>query len=636
MLKKLYLKVKHTAMKRILLFMLLFTTIAGSAQVVNIPDNAFKAVLLASATDNGTAKNAMGAAIAIDANNDGEISEAEAADVAGLDVSGASIYALDGIAYFVNLETLDCSYNSLATLDVSANTALSDLTCSNNNLVTMFVKNGLNETFDAQAWAGNPNLEYICADESQVASIKSNVTLPVSVQVNSYCSYEPGGMYNRITGTIKFDAADDGCDAADAVAPSLKLKISAGGNEDCVFSKTDGTYTFYVSGGTYIVTPQFENAYFTASPPAANAVFIGFDGAVSINDFCISANGPHTDVEVVIAPLNDARPGQNARYKMVYKNKGNQVIPFGTVTCNWDSAKFDFISMSPMANGIGADVYVWNYTNLMPFEVREIVMELKVNNTTENPAVNVDDILSFGMTIVPGTDDLTDDNTFQFNQVVKDAAVSNSIECIQGAAQAPESIGEYLHYIVNFENTGNAPADFIVIEQDFDPNEFELSTLRLINSSQAVSTRVMGNRVTFRLDENMSVAEHGNILYKIKSKTSLIAGNTVTATANIYYQYNNPVTTNATTTVFEVLSSGDFEKDNTVKVYPNPSRGNVTIEAQAGIESVELYDIQGRLLQRSFTKGEAVQFDMSQRAAGIYLMRIVTEKGIKVEKVVRE
>lgn len=623
-------------MKRILLIIIFLTTLTAGAQIINVPDAAFKAALLASDTGNGTAKNAAGTAIAIDADGDGEISELEASEVAELNVSGASIYALDGIAYFVNLEVLDCSYNSLSTLDVSANTALLNLSCSNNELVTMFVKNGLNETFDAQAWAGNPNLEYICADESQVATIKSNVTLPASVQVNSYCSYEPGGMYNRITGTIKFDAANDGCDASDATVPSLRLRISAGGYEDDVFTKTDGTYTFYVGGGTYTVTPQFENAYFVSTPVDVTAAFGGFDGAVNSNDFCISADGPHSDVEVVIAPLNDAMPGQNARYKMVYKNKGNQMIPSGTVTCNWDSAKFDFISMSPMANGIGADVYVWNYTNLKPFEAREIVMELNVNTAVENPPVNVDDVLNFGMTIVPDTDDLTEDNTFQFDQVVRGAPVSNSIECIQGEVVAPENIGEYLHYIVNVENTGTADADFVVIEQDFDPNQFDLSTLRLMNSSQTTTTRVTGERVTFRFTESMSVADHGNILYKIKSRSSLMAGNAITTNANIYFQYSAPLATNNATTTFEVLGKGDFQKDDTVKVYPNPSRNNVTIEAEADIQAVELYDIQGRLLQRSFVNGAAVQFDMSQRASGMYIMRIITENGIKVEKLVRE
>lgn len=53
------------------------------------------------------------------------------------DCSGHSISDLTGIAYFSNLNSLDCSGNDLAQLDISALASLTDLNCSYNNLTSL-------------------------------------------------------------------------------------------------------------------------------------------------------------------------------------------------------------------------------------------------------------------------------------------------------------------------------------------------------------------------------------------------------------------------------------------------------------------------------------------------------------------
>ena len=50
------------------------------------------------------------------------------------------------------------------------------------------------------------------------------------------------------------------------------------------------------------------------------------------------------------------------------------------------------------------------------------------------------------------------------------------------------------------------------------------------------------------------------------------------------------------------------------------------------IKSVQLYDVQGRLLQAA----SGTIIDVSNRAAGIYFVKVMTAKGMKVEKLVRE
>lgn len=71
-----------------------------------------------------------------------------------------------------NLLTLDCSRNKLTSLDLRGQTDLQELYCGNNLLTSLLIKNGKNEITD---FSDNPNLQYICCDDSQVANVQSLV-----------------------------------------------------------------------------------------------------------------------------------------------------------------------------------------------------------------------------------------------------------------------------------------------------------------------------------------------------------------------------------------------------------------------------------------------------------------------------
>ena len=123
-------------------------------------------------------------------------------------------------------------------------------------------------------------------------------------------------------------------------------------------------------------------------------------------------------------------------------------------------------------------------------------------------------------------------------------------------------------------------------------------------------------------------------MLKIKSKNTLVAGDAVAKNANIYFDYNAPVDTGMVTTVFQSLSNAVFEKDDSINVSPNPTSGIVNINSNFNIKKVELYDVQGRVLETHI--GETKTIDISEKANGIYFLKITTEKGSKVEKVIKE
>ncbi|MGK4567194.1 T9SS type A sorting domain-containing protein [Flavobacterium sp. 3HN19-14] len=254
-----------------------------------------------------------------------------------------------------------------------------------------------------------------------------------------------------------------------------------------------------------------------------------------------------------------------------------------------------------------------------------------------NP-VNIGDVLLLTANIsLTGTDESPTDNIFQFHQTVTGSFDPNDITCIQGETVSTSEIGKYLHYIINFENTGTAAAQHIVIRNEIDPAKFNISSLQLLSASHAVDARLTGNILELIFQNvNLDTGGHGNVLLKIKSDDTLVSGNSVAAKGDIFFDYNLPVATNIATTIFQDLGIGDNPLDVSIGVYPNPAVEKINVKANNAIQSAQLFDGRGRLLQTHLSRENETIMDISKHSGGIYFLKIITEKGIKIEKIVKK
>jgi hypothetical protein len=140
-----------------------------------------------------------------------------------------------------------------------------------------------------------------------------------------------------------------------------------------------------LDSGTYTLTPQPLNDYFNCTPTSTT---ITFPEDTIPQQFCITPNGTHHDVSVTIIPVRAARPGfSDATYKIVLKNKGNQ-IENGTVLFNYDESRQDYISSTDTPSNIQSGQLTFTFSNLQLFETREITVTMRTNAPTDNPAVN--------------------------------------------------------------------------------------------------------------------------------------------------------------------------------------------------------------------------------------------------------
>ena len=85
----------------------------------------------------------------------------------------------------------------------------------------------------------------------------------------------------------------------------------------------------------------------------------------------------------------------------------------------------------------------------------------------------------------------------------------------------------------------------------------------------------------------------------------------------------------------ENLGANDF-LETAFTIYPNPVKDVLTINTTISNYTVAIYNIQGQLINEMNTVSETQTIDYSSYARGIYLMRISTESGVKVFKIVKE
>jgi hypothetical protein len=546
------------------------------------------------------------------------------------------------------LRQLRCSNNQISILDLN-NTRVSNLYCDNNNLNSLFLKNdyyfdiiygpvgGLTLSFSM-----NNNLKYICADDFEILAIQQKINQYgyINCHVNTYCSFVPGGIFYEIEGNTKYDHNSNGCDISDINYPYLNFSITNGTNTGNIIPDISGNYSIPVQAGSHTITPVLENpTYFNISPTSFVANF-PTQASPLVQDFCVTANGVHHDVEVTIIPTNQARPGFDANYTIIYKNKGNQ-IENGAVTLDFSDAVLDLVSANPSFSVQGTNSISSNYTNLLPLETRTIDLVFNVNSPTETPAVNIGEQLNYTATITPlATDEFQYDNSSSLKQIVVGSYDPNDKTCIEGTTVGPDMIGQYVHYVIRFENTGTYAAENVVVKDMIDLAKFDVSTLIPLHSSHDFVTRINGNKVEFIFEGiNLPFDDANNdgyVAFKIKTKSNLVVGDTFSNDANIYFDYNFPITTNTFTTTIAALKVTDFDFGTHFTLYPNPVKDVLNLQSKDNtiVNSIEIYNTLGQIVLAVPNAISTV--DVSNLQSGNYFVKVHTDLGVSNTKFIKK
>ncbi len=521
-----------------------------------------------------------------------------------------------------NLRYLYCEYNKLNTLNLHGLTKLTYLTCTDNQLTSLNIK-GTNLPY--ARFENNPNLNFICCDENRINIIKTSaISNGQNCEVNSYCSFTPGGKFYIIKGENKYDAETNGCDEQDTKLPHFKYNITNGSISGSVISNYTGNYSIPVQEGTHTLTPILENPnHFEVTPSSITVTFLSTSDTIT-QDFCITPIGIFRQTNITIIPLTPpARPGFDALYKIVWENVGNQ-IESGTLNFTYDETLMDYISATQSPDQIADGIVKWNFSLLLPFEKREITVTLKVNRPTDTPAVNAGDKLYLAASIL--------DNIFTLENTVVGSYDPNDKTCLQGDRVKPDMVGEYVDYLIRFENTGNYAAENVVVKDIIDTKRFDVSTLQITDASHEVYTRIEGNKVEFIFEKIQLPFDDANndgyIAFKIKTLSTLVLGDSLKNMADIYFDYNFPIRTNeAKTTIALSVHTADITT--AISIYPNPVTDILYLQTDEIWTKAEIYDISGRIMRVVSLDSQSIDVSILER--GTYFIRL--RNGNKIGRV---
>lgn len=480
---------------------------------------------------------------------------------------------------------------------------------------------------------------FLCCDEGIKEELLNNYNFMMdnpNLIFSTFCSTTTEDEFYSLNGNNKIDFNNNGCDENDIAYPNLKLKLKNTTDSTYITSDENGYFSINLIEGTYELSPILNNSnFYTISP--TNTI-INLPDSI-IPSFCITPKGNFNDLKINVIPTTPARPGfSDATYKLVYKNQGT-TTQNASVTFAYNEDKMDFITASQTPNSTASGLLSFNIGSLASFEQGSITITMRVNSPADNPAVNTGDVLFFTSTInnASNTDETPEDNTANLNQTVVGSYDPNDKTCLEGEIITPDLIGKPVNYLIRFENTGTANAENIVITDYIDLNTFDINTLQIVDASHSCRTVISnGNKLQFVFD-NIQLPftepdKHGFVAFSINLLSNLQIGDSLKNDADIYFDFNLPITTNLAVSEINNNSTPTAIKTNNsivgnLNVYPNPNKGqfNINLDAKGSfLLNINIYDANGKSVYNNHyyhNNQSIIPININNLANGIYVVK---------------
>ena len=446
---------------------------------------------------------------------------------------------------------------------------------------------------------------------------------------------------NRILGKVKFDSNNNGCDSNDSYINNIKFKNV---NGSATYSSTTNNFNsnqYYLIGDVGTNTVSIDNlpSYFSITP--LNQVFnFSTPGTTTAADFCISVTSNVNDLEVVAIPRTNVIPGFPAYYDIWYKNNGSTVLS-GQVTFQYNGATQSFITSNPSPNAIASGLLSYSFSNLTPFESR-LISNVKLQAAAP-PTLNSGDSSIITSSVSPITADATPiNNTSTINQIVVNSQDPNDIVVHEGnTITLAKAQQDYLHYTIRFQNIGTSNAINIKVLNDLDAN-LDWNTFQFLSASHNCRIKNNNNHNEFLFEginlpgTNNEPLSHGYITFKVKPITSIAIGNVISGSANIYFDYNAPISTNQVSTVVGSNLAIDNIVFNNFKYYPNPVKNTLSISNNYPINNIEVSSLLGQVLIHKKINELQTEINLVELPNGIYFVKILSENREKIFKISKE
>ncbi|MDF1671936.1 MAG: T9SS type A sorting domain-containing protein [Vicingaceae bacterium] len=82
------------------------------------------------------------------------------------------------------------------------------------------------------------------------------------------------------------------------------------------------------------------------------------------------------------------------------------------------------------------------------------------------------------------------------------------------------------------------------------------------------------------------------------------------------------------------VSIAEIKNSNKINIYPNPVKNHLNIESKNTVEKIQIFDITGKLVLEPISRLNSIY--LNELVRGIYFIKIETENGVAIEKIIKK
>ena len=444
---------------------------------------------------------------------------------------------------------LNCYNNQLTSLPTLPS-GLLELYCGNNFLSSLpNLPNGL-QLLDC---AGNnlfclpplPKTIAINFDTSKIKCLPNPIVgfnYPVCNATNNINSCQNFGFAN-VAGKVFYDANSNGVKDSVEVYSNNTMVNFAG--ISAVITNNNGDYNFGTDSlATYIVIPTTPIANTVFNPQMASITINKIDTVVTQN-FAIQPTAIKDSIEVALTVSKRTRAGGVVWFQVDIKNAGTTNLTNVSSVLNFDAAKLIFDTCKPLAFVNTGNSVTVNLPTI-PFGGHYTYYGWFSTKTT----AAIGDTIKLNATVTNG---IVLANT-PANTIVSASYDPNDKTATPELSTQQVADGKRIDYTIRFQNTGNDTAIHIVIADTLS-SKLQANSLQIIANSHDCKISIKDGIVFFEMrnimlpDSNIdNTNSNGFIRFSMLAKTNVIAGDNISNSAAIYFDYNKPIITNSAIT----------------------------------------------------------------------------------------
>lgn len=468
------------------------------------------------------------------------------------------------------------------------------------------------------------------------------------LQTKVFLSFNPNNddCYCTIEGTV-FHDINENC-VQDAGEPGIMNAQVHCKGIGYMYTDASGHYAFQAKTGTYEVSESIQT-YSPLSSCQNNKIIVSVtaaSGCTHTIDFANKLNPIH-DVQIGLWNDNFAIPGFTHTQNMVITNAGtiDESNIIGSYTTDTQIGVPSF-SLNFLNQLVSPGYYINGlYLPLTSGSSQNIKVSYTVpTNIPLNTELYFTDSTNYQSPMSTWVNDYTPwNNVNQKRTTVLGSFDPNFMEVSpQGKTEngfifQQDSV---LDYMVHFQNYGNYFAQDVVVKCFLDAN-LDYNTVKpTYNSSPAIITRDENNMLIYTFKNihlypqswNEALSK-GFFSFSVKQKPGLTKGTKIQNKADIYFDFNAPISTNTTLNTIDYRVSTNPEPNNDLlqKMYPNPTNSYITLQLN-GLNNekvqVSILDLYGRQVKiinfNNVSKNDNIEINTAELTSGIYFVQVIS------------